>query len=60
MSSLRKFLEGLEECCREEMKGSLAKVWEEDGRKFKVERRENGAGKYISVMLLMWSLRGSV
>ena len=47
VTSLRKFLEGLEECCREERKGSLAKVWEEEGRKFKVERRENGVGRYI-------------
>ena len=47
LTSLRKFLEGLEECCREERKGSLAKVWEEEGRKFKVERRENGVGRYI-------------
>ncbi|RVW51636.1 hypothetical protein CK203_066810 [Vitis vinifera] len=30
-----------------ERKGRLAKVWEEEGRKFKVERRENGAGRYI-------------
>ena len=47
VSSLKKFLEGLEGCCMEEMKGSLTKVWEEDGRKFKMERRENGARKYI-------------
>ena len=47
MASLRKFLEGLEECCREENKGRLVKVWEEEGRKFRVERRENGAGRYI-------------
>ena len=47
VTSLRNFLEGLEECCREERKGRLAKVWEEEGRKFKVERRENGAGRYI-------------
>ncbi|KAL6349456.1 hypothetical protein AAG906_034113 [Vitis piasezkii] len=26
---------------------SRAKVWEEEGRKFKVERRENGTGRYI-------------
>ena len=47
LTSLRNFLEGLEECCREERKGRLAKVWEVEGRKFKVERRENGAGRYI-------------
>ena len=47
VTSLRKFLEGLEECCRKERKRSLAKVWEEEGRKFKVERHENGAERYI-------------
>ena len=47
VASLRKFLEGLEECCREEKKGRLVKVWEEEGRKFRLERRENGAGRYI-------------
>ena len=47
VTSLRKCLEGLEECCREERKGRLVKVWEEEGRKFRVERRENGVGRYI-------------
>ena len=47
VTSLRKFLEGLEECYREEKKGRLVKAWEEEGRKFRVERRENGAGRYI-------------
>ena len=47
VTSLRKFLEGLEECCREERKGRLVKVWEEEGRKFRAERRENGVGRYI-------------
>ena len=53
VTSLRKFLEGLEECCREERKGRLVKVWEEEGRKFRVERRENGAGDTSFVLLLM-------
>ena len=47
VASSRKFLEGLEECCSEEKKGRLVKVWEEEGRKFRVERRENGARRYI-------------
>ena len=47
VASLRKLLEGLEECCKEEKKGRLVKVWKEEGRKFKLERRENGAGRYI-------------
>ena len=42
-----KTTEGLEECCREEKKGSLVKVWEEEGRKFRMERRVNGAGGYV-------------
>ncbi|RVW68792.1 hypothetical protein CK203_060972 [Vitis vinifera] len=32
---------------KEEKKGRLVKVWKEEGRKFKLERRENGAGRYI-------------
>nr|CAN79711.1 hypothetical protein VITISV_009623 [Vitis vinifera] len=47
VSSLRKLLEGFEECCREEKKGRLVKVWEEEGRKFRLERRVNGAGRYV-------------
>ena len=42
VTSLRKFLEGLEECCGEERKGRLDKVWEEEGRKFKVKTRKWG------------------
>ncbi|RVW77230.1 putative ribonuclease H protein [Vitis vinifera] len=38
-SGLRKLLECFEECCREEKKGRLVKVWEEEGRKFRLERR---------------------
>ncbi|KAL6331982.1 hypothetical protein AAG906_020335 [Vitis piasezkii] len=47
VSSLRKLLECFEECCREEKKGRLVKVWEEEGRKFRLERRVNGAGRYV-------------
>ena len=47
VSSLRKLLEGFEECCREEKKGRLVKVWEEEGRKFRLERRVNGADRYV-------------
>ena len=45
--SLRKLLEGFEECCREEKEGRMVKVWEEEGRKFRLERRVNGAGRYV-------------
>ncbi|RVX03363.1 hypothetical protein CK203_019941 [Vitis vinifera] len=44
VSSLRKLLEGFKECCREEKKGRLVKVWEEEGRKFRLERRVNRPG----------------
>ncbi|RVW42422.1 hypothetical protein CK203_070908 [Vitis vinifera] len=47
VSSLRKLLECFEECCREEKKGRLVKVWEEEGRKFRLERHVNGAGRYV-------------
>ncbi|RVW40373.1 hypothetical protein CK203_092438 [Vitis vinifera] len=42
-----KLKECFEECCREEKKGRLVKVWEEEGRKFRLERRVNGAGRYV-------------
>ena len=45
--SLRKLLEGFEGCCREEKEGRMVKVWEEEGRKFRLERRVNGAGRYV-------------
>ena len=44
---MRKLLEGFKECGREEKKGRLVKVWEEEGRKFRLERRVNGAGRYV-------------
>ncbi|RVX05506.1 hypothetical protein CK203_013624 [Vitis vinifera] len=47
VEEVRGKIRGLEECCREERKGRLDKVWEEEGRKFKVERRENGSGRFI-------------
>ena len=37
--SLRNLLEGFEECCREEKEGRLVKVWEEERRKFRLDRR---------------------
>ena len=40
--SLRNLLEGFEECCREEKEGRLVKVWEEERRKFRLDRRVNG------------------
>ena len=47
VASLRKLLEGFEDCWRDEKKGRLVKVWKEEGRKLRLERHENGAGRYI-------------
>ena len=45
-------MEGIEECCREEKEGRVVKVWEDEGRKFKLERRVNGAGRFILCSVL--------
>ncbi|RVX21876.1 Mitogen-activated protein kinase 16 [Vitis vinifera] len=50
--SLKRLLEGIEECCREEKEGRVVKVWEDEGRKFKLERRVNGAGRFILCSVL--------
>ena len=46
-SSSRCLLEGVEACCREEKFGKVLKSWEEEGRRFRLERRANEAGKFI-------------
>ena len=45
--SLRNLLEGFEECCREEKEGRLVKVWEEERRKFRLDRHVNGVGRFV-------------
>ncbi|RVX21574.1 hypothetical protein CK203_002339 [Vitis vinifera] len=41
------FAWGVEACCREDKFGKVIKNWEEEGRKFRLELRANGAGRYI-------------
>ena len=50
--SLKRLLEGIEECCREEKEGRVVKVWEDEGRKFRLERCVNGAGRFILCSVL--------
>ena len=50
--SLRRLLEGIEECCKEEKEGRFVKVWEDEGRKFRLERRINGAGRFVLCLVL--------
>lgn len=50
--SLRKLLEGIEECCREEKEGRFVKVWKDEGRKFRLDRCINGAGRFILCSVL--------
>ncbi|RVW28981.1 hypothetical protein CK203_113189 [Vitis vinifera] len=42
---LRCLLGGVEACCREDKFGKVIKTWEEEGRKFRLELRANGAGR---------------
>ncbi|RVW76027.1 hypothetical protein CK203_055303 [Vitis vinifera] len=44
---LRCLLGGVEACCREDKFGKVIKTWEEEGRKFRLELRANGAGRFI-------------
>ena len=37
----------MEVCCREERLGKDVKSWEEEGRKFRLERRANKVGRFI-------------
>ena len=46
-SSLRCLLEGVAICCREEGLGKVVKSWENEGRRFRLERLANEAGRYI-------------
>lgn len=45
--SLGRLLDGVEECCREERARRFVKSWEDEGRKFKLERHVNEAGKFV-------------
>ncbi|RVW82379.1 hypothetical protein CK203_045100 [Vitis vinifera] len=46
-SSLRCLLEGVEVCCREESFEREVRSWEEEGRKFRLERHTNEAERFI-------------
>ena len=52
VGSLSLLLEGVESCCRKEVKGKFTKRWEENGRRFYLEKKENGAGNYILCSVL--------
>lgn len=45
--SLSSLLEGVEEWCREESSSRILRVWEEGGRKYRLECRSNAAGRYL-------------
>ncbi|RVW68018.1 hypothetical protein CK203_064833 [Vitis vinifera] len=46
-ASLRCLLDGVEVCCREVNNSVWATGWEEGNRKYRLERRSNGAGRFI-------------
>lgn len=50
--SLRRLLDGIEECCREEKEGRFVKVWEDEERKYRLDRRVNGAGRFVLCSVL--------
>ena len=45
--SFRCLLKGVEFCCRDEVLARWNKSWEEGGRKFKLERHSNEAGRFL-------------
>lgn len=50
--SLRRLLDGIEECCREEKEGRFVKVWEDEERKYRLDKRVNGAGRFVLCSVL--------
>ena len=46
-ASLRCLLDGVEACCREVYNSVWASGWEEGNRKYRLEHRLNGAGRFI-------------
>lgn len=40
-------LDGVNECCREEREGRSVRSWEDEGKKFKLERHVNEAGRFV-------------
>ena len=52
LSSLSFLLEGVESCCRQKVEEKFAKSWEENGRRFWLEKKTNGARNYILCSVL--------
>lgn len=50
--SLRSLLKGAKVYCRNDELRRWNNVWEENGRNFNLERRANGAGRFILCLLL--------
>ena len=46
-ASLSSLLAGVESCCRDRDDRSWSLVWEEEGRKYRIERRSNEAGRFL-------------
>ena len=46
-ASLSSLLVGVESCCRDRDERSWSLVWEEEGRKYRMERRSNEAGRFL-------------
>ena len=46
-ASLRSLLTGVETCCRGRDDRSQSLVWEKEGRKYRLERRSNEAGRFL-------------
>ena len=54
LSSLSFLLEGVESCCKQKVEEKVAKRWEENGRRFCLEKKTNGAGNYILCSVWDW------
>ena len=52
LSSLSFLLEGVESCCKQKVGEKFAKRWKENGRRFCLEKKTNGAGNYILCSVL--------
>ena len=46
-ASLSSLLVGVESCCRDRDDSNWSLAWEEEGRKYRLERRTNEAGRFI-------------
>ena len=53
IEGMEKLLLGVEECCRVCVPASRTFAWREDGRSFRLESKENNAGRFLLCPLLM-------